>query len=82
MTLSTTRQAPAPEILDRCRELVRPALVESVRRLHPWHAETAAFSLGWSGVTATRSPARRARGSARRSRCSARRPPGAAAGTA
>ncbi|MBT2377827.1 MULTISPECIES: polyprenyl synthetase family protein [unclassified Streptomyces] len=50
MTLSTTRQASAPQILDRCRELVRPALVESVRRLHPWHAETAAFSLGWSGV--------------------------------
>ncbi|MFZ4269830.1 polyprenyl synthetase family protein [Streptomyces arboris] len=50
MTLSTTRQAAAPQILDRCRELVRPALVESVRRLHPWHAETAAFSLGWSGV--------------------------------
>ncbi|MFJ7062796.1 polyprenyl synthetase family protein [Streptomyces microflavus] len=50
MTLSTARQAAAPQILDRCRELVRPALVESVRRLHPWHAETAAFSLGWSGV--------------------------------
>ncbi|MEU3055520.1 hypothetical protein ABZ679_20155, partial [Streptomyces fimicarius] len=50
MTLSTTRRASAPQILDRCRELVRPALVESVGRLHPWHAETAAFSLGWSGA--------------------------------
>ncbi|NEC18213.1 polyprenyl synthetase family protein, partial [Streptomyces parvus] len=42
MTLSTTRRASAPQILDRCRELVRPALVASVGRLHPWHAETAA----------------------------------------
>lgn len=50
MTLSTTRRADAPQILHRCRELVRPALVESVRRLHPWHAEAAAFSLGWSGT--------------------------------
>ncbi|PCG85280.1 polyprenyl diphosphate synthase [Streptomyces sp. WZ.A104] len=50
MTPSTTRRTSAPRVLDRCRELVRPALVESVRRLHPWHAETAAFSLGWSGV--------------------------------
>ncbi|MDQ0988517.1 geranylgeranyl pyrophosphate synthase [Streptomyces sp. V2I9] len=50
MTLSTTRRASAPQILDRCRELVRPALVESVGRLHPLHAETAAFSLGWRGT--------------------------------
>ncbi|MET8725666.1 polyprenyl synthetase family protein [Streptomyces parvus] len=50
MTLSTTRRASAPQILDRCRELVRPALVASVGRLHPWHAETAAFSLGWRGA--------------------------------
>ncbi len=27
-----------------------PALVEAVGRLHPWHAETAAFSLGWRGT--------------------------------
>ncbi|MFJ5890953.1 polyprenyl synthetase family protein [Streptomyces californicus] len=50
MTLSTTRRTGAPHILDRCRELVRPALVEAVGRLHPWHAETAAFSLGWRGT--------------------------------
>ncbi|MFD3955220.1 MULTISPECIES: polyprenyl synthetase family protein [Streptomyces] len=62
MTLSTTRQAAAPEILDRCRELVRPALVESVRRLHPWHAETAAFSLGWSGVDGSPVPGSQGKG--------------------
>ncbi|OXY89208.1 polyprenyl synthetase family protein [Streptomyces diastatochromogenes] len=45
-------QAPpsAPEILDRCRELVRPALTEAVGRLHPWVAEMAAYSFGWCEV--------------------------------
>ncbi|MFJ9624091.1 polyprenyl synthetase family protein [Streptomyces sp. NPDC101181] len=50
MTRSTTRRTGPAGILDRCRELVRPALVESVGGLHPWHAETAAFSLGWAGA--------------------------------
>ncbi|MEI7031166.1 polyprenyl synthetase family protein [Streptomyces pratensis] len=62
MTLSTTRQASAPQILDRCRELVRPALVESVSRLHPWHAETAAFSLGWSGASGEPAPGSQGKG--------------------
>ncbi|MFC9248952.1 polyprenyl synthetase family protein [Streptomyces sp. NPDC057136] len=48
MTLPTTARATAPQILARCRELVRPALREAVQRLHPWPAEMAAFSLGWS----------------------------------
>ncbi|MCX5339003.1 polyprenyl synthetase family protein [Streptomyces atratus] len=42
-----THRATAPQILARCRDLVRPALVQAVQRLHPWHAEMAAFSLGW-----------------------------------
>lgn len=50
-----TRLAAAPEVLARCRDLVRPALAQAVRRLHPWHAEMAAFSLGWA--TADGSPA-------------------------
>lgn len=44
-----TQQATAPEILARCRALVRPALGRAVRQLHPWHAEITAFSLGWDG---------------------------------
>ncbi|MEU6091977.1 polyprenyl synthetase family protein [Streptomyces sp. NPDC047085] len=45
-------QAPpsAPEVLARCRELVRPALTEAVGRLHPWVAELAAYSFGWCEV--------------------------------
>ncbi|MGV4983764.1 polyprenyl synthetase family protein [Streptomyces sp. NRAIS4] len=45
----TPVQAPpsAPEILARCRDLVGPALRESVGRLHPWLAEMAAYSFGW-----------------------------------
>jgi geranylgeranyl diphosphate synthase type I len=49
------RQAAPPEVLARCRDQVRPALAQAVRRLHPWHAEMAAFSLGWA--TADGSPA-------------------------
>ncbi|MGW5618215.1 polyprenyl synthetase family protein [Streptomyces sp. NPDC003877] len=37
----------APGILDRCRALVRPALVEAVERLHPWVAEMAGYAFGW-----------------------------------
>ncbi|MFG2264089.1 polyprenyl synthetase family protein [Streptomyces sp. NPDC048720] len=45
-------QAPPPAVstLDRCRELVRPALAEAVGRLHPWVAEMAAYSFGWCEV--------------------------------
>jgi geranylgeranyl diphosphate synthase type I len=37
----------APGILDRCRALVRPAIVEAVERLHPWVAEMAGYAFGW-----------------------------------
>lgn len=40
----------AARILDRCRALVRPALVEAVERLHPWVAEMAGYSFGWCEV--------------------------------
>ncbi|MFG2673422.1 polyprenyl synthetase family protein [Streptomyces sp. NPDC048445] len=49
MTPPVTQQATAPEILARCRALVRPGLERAVRQLHPWHAEITAFSLGWDG---------------------------------
>ncbi|MEU6146750.1 polyprenyl synthetase family protein [Streptomyces sp. NPDC047081] len=42
--------ADAPQVLVRCRELVRPALVEAVGRLHPWVSEMAAYSFGWCEV--------------------------------
>jgi geranylgeranyl diphosphate synthase type I len=42
--------ASASAILDRCRALVRPALVEAVGRLHPWVGEMAAYSFGWCEV--------------------------------
>ncbi|MFJ9870518.1 polyprenyl synthetase family protein [Streptomyces sp. NPDC101165] len=50
--LGSAVQTPpsAPDILDRCRELVRPALTEAVGRLHPWVAEMAAYSFGWCEV--------------------------------
>ncbi|MGP3980585.1 polyprenyl synthetase family protein [Streptomyces sp. KR80] len=50
MTLPTTAPPTAPQILARCRELVRPALAAAIERLHPWPAEMAAFSLGWCEV--------------------------------
>ncbi|MFF9405148.1 polyprenyl synthetase family protein [Streptomyces anandii] len=43
--------APAvPEVLGRCRELVRPALGEAVGRLHPWVGEMASYAFGWCEV--------------------------------
>ncbi|AEM84865.1 polyprenyl synthetase family protein [Streptomyces violaceusniger] len=45
--------ATAGEILGRCRELVRPALAETVGRLHPWVGEMAAYSFGWCDVGGT-----------------------------
>lgn len=50
MTVPVTAPATAPQILARCRELVRPALTAAVERMHPWPAEMAAFSFGWSEV--------------------------------
>ncbi|WP_129311289.1 polyprenyl synthetase family protein [Streptomyces sp. L2] len=49
---SPAAQAPpaAPDVLARCRDLVRPALTEAVGRLHPWVAEMAAYSFGWCEV--------------------------------
>ncbi|MDV9177038.1 polyprenyl synthetase family protein [Streptomyces sp. W16] len=43
----------APQVLDRCRELVHPALKEAVGRLHPWLGEMAAYSFGWCEVGGT-----------------------------
>lgn len=47
MTSPTGLQAPPPPVLDRCRELVEPALRAAVRTLHPWPRRMASFSLGW-----------------------------------
>ncbi|MGW1430829.1 polyprenyl synthetase family protein [Streptomyces sp. NPDC002431] len=63
MTASpTTQQLPVVEVLSRCREQVRPALVRAVNRLHPWHAEMAAFSLGWERVDGTPAPGSQGKG--------------------
>ncbi|MFE0510587.1 polyprenyl synthetase family protein, partial [Streptomyces sp. NPDC058964] len=50
--LPSAVQAPpsAPRILERCRELTRPALMAAVQRLHPWVGEMAAYSFGWCEV--------------------------------
>ncbi|MFL4946294.1 polyprenyl synthetase family protein [Streptomyces sp. MMS24-I31] len=39
-----------PEVLQRCRELVRPVLAETVGRLHPWVGEMAGYAFGWCEV--------------------------------
>jgi geranylgeranyl diphosphate synthase type I len=39
-----------PLVLERCRALVRPALVQAVGRMHPWVGEMAAYSFGWCEV--------------------------------
>jgi geranylgeranyl diphosphate synthase type I len=50
--LSTALRPPVdvPFVLERCRELVRPALREAVGRTHPWVGEMAAYSFGWCEV--------------------------------
>ncbi|MEV5433277.1 polyprenyl synthetase family protein [Streptomyces sp. NPDC052701] len=48
--LPSTAPVHAPQVLDRCRALVRPALAEAVGRLHPWVGEMAAYSFGWCEV--------------------------------
>ncbi|MGW8376616.1 polyprenyl synthetase family protein [Streptomyces sp. ODS28] len=52
----------APEVLERCRDLVRPALAEAVRRVHPYPGEMTAYSLGWCAVGGTPEPGPRAEG--------------------
>ncbi|MFE5594972.1 polyprenyl synthetase family protein [Streptomyces sp. NPDC056549] len=43
--------------MERCRALVRPALVEAVGRLHPWTGEMAAYALGWTDASGHPDPA-------------------------
>ncbi|WP_426368639.1 polyprenyl synthetase family protein [Streptomyces sp. E-08] len=43
--------------MERCRVLVRPALVEAVGRLHPWTGEMAAYALGWTDASGRPDPA-------------------------
>ncbi|MFJ7956303.1 polyprenyl synthetase family protein [Streptomyces sp. NPDC096319] len=42
--------------MERCRALVRPALVDAVGRLHPWTGEMAAYALGWTDTTGRPDP--------------------------
>ncbi|WNI20725.1 polyprenyl synthetase family protein [Streptomyces sp. ITFR-16] len=62
MTPPVTQRATAPQILSRCRDLVRPALARTVRQLHPWHGEITAFSLGWDGVDGGEIPGAQGKG--------------------
>jgi geranylgeranyl diphosphate synthase type I len=48
-----TSAVAAPELLGRCRALVRPALEEAVGRLHPWVGEMAGYAFGWCEVGGT-----------------------------
>ncbi|GGT64552.1 polyprenyl synthetase family protein [Streptomyces purpureus] len=50
------RAAAVAGVLARCRELVRPAVVEAVGQLHPWTGEMAAYALGWSDTAGTPDP--------------------------
>lgn len=50
---SRDHDAEPARVLERCRALVRPALVEAVGSLHPWTGEMAAYALGWSDTTGT-----------------------------
>ncbi|WP_406458173.1 polyprenyl synthetase family protein [Streptomyces sp. NBC_00876] len=62
MTPPLAQRATAPQILSRCRDLVRPALGLAVRQLHPWHGEITAFSLGWDGVDGGEVPGAQGKG--------------------
>ncbi|MFJ7198833.1 MULTISPECIES: polyprenyl synthetase family protein [unclassified Streptomyces] len=59
---TATHRASAPDVLARCRDLVRPALAQAVGRLHPWHAEMAAFSLGWGAADGSPAPGSQGKG--------------------
>ncbi|MER5216450.1 polyprenyl synthetase family protein [Streptomyces sp. NPDC002838] len=48
--MALTSAVAVPEVLERCRALVRPALRDAVGRLHPWVGEMAAYSFGWCEV--------------------------------
>ncbi|MEU7701937.1 polyprenyl synthetase family protein, partial [Streptomyces sp. NPDC039028] len=48
---------PATALLGRCRDQVRPALVQAVGRLHPWTGEMAAYALGWADRDGAPDPA-------------------------
>ncbi|MEE1831476.1 polyprenyl synthetase family protein [Streptomyces sp. SP17KL33] len=50
-------QTDVPLVLERCRELVRPALRDAVGRMHPWVGEMAAYSFGWCEVGGAPAPA-------------------------
>ncbi|MER8041740.1 polyprenyl synthetase family protein [Streptomyces sp. NPDC094032] len=43
-------------VLERCRDLTRPALVDAVGRLHPWIGEMSAYALGWADPTGRPDP--------------------------
>ncbi len=53
---SRVHEASATGLLDRCRDRVRPSLVEAVARLHPWTGEMAAYALGWADTAGTPDP--------------------------
>ncbi|CCK32655.1 putative geranylgeranyl pyrophosphate synthase [Streptomyces davaonensis JCM 4913] len=46
----STAPLTAVQVLDRCRELVRPELERAVAGLHPWVREMAAYTFGWCEV--------------------------------
>ncbi|MGP3972046.1 polyprenyl synthetase family protein [Streptomyces sp. 6N223] len=48
--------ASPPQALDRCRDLVRPALVAALERLHPDIRRLAAYSFGWCAADGTPAP--------------------------
>ncbi|MBL1090677.1 MULTISPECIES: polyprenyl synthetase family protein [Streptomyces] len=62
MTPATAPQTAASQTLARCREVVQPALVEAVERLHPWLADMAAHSLGWTRTPGGFVPGSRGKG--------------------
>ncbi|MFD7962903.1 polyprenyl synthetase family protein [Streptomyces zaomyceticus] len=53
---SRAPEVSATALLRRSRDLVRPALVEAVGRLHPWTGEMAAYGLGWADPAGTPDP--------------------------
>ncbi|WP_406066894.1 polyprenyl synthetase family protein [Streptomyces sp. NBC_01077] len=56
VSTSCAHEASVTVVLGRCRELVRPALVEAVGRLHPWTGEMAAYALGWADTAGNPDP--------------------------
>ncbi|MEU1866644.1 polyprenyl synthetase family protein [Streptomyces gardneri] len=56
VSTSRVHEASATVLLGRCRDRVRPALVEAVGHLHPWTGEMAAYALGWADATGKPDP--------------------------